>query len=408
MTSATMIVHPTFAHAVPASSQPDQTIQQYFVNNISVSLGNSQREKTKIESFLVARIDGSTLNMAYYIISQCLTASMVASFICGAIFFTLGLLLTFCQDIIVEDILDPVVKKVNLTKLLVNSYESLVPTKDDLPTVVYMGAWTSVLSYGVLVLGAAMLVFSIYGSLAARYLAPSPLFILLTMLLVTLAGQYLLTINVMFLSSDLHSRAKQELIETLIQSYEVGAKTQNTFTFILNSVMLMAECCGINGEGDFYSMNLTFVYSVQETNSTVYVPMKFPPACCNASFVQQGFKETLACASSKNVENINEQGCYDTLFDKTVGSFRHQIFALISVVMGWEIMQSALAFFLLIRPKPEEIEARKQALEAKNFSKEGGKTKDDSLTKLDYLVFVPHASISSVRPVYGPPDTEIW
>ncbi|KAI8775502.1 tetraspanin-18 [Biomphalaria glabrata] len=131
--------------------------------------------ETKIESLLVSRVDGLRLRMLYSSLFQSLSASMVVTFVCGATFFTIGLLMTFCQKLIMEDFLDPVVKKANLTQLLINSYESIVPTKDDLPTSVYLGSWTTTLPYGVLIVGVAMLAFSVFGSFAARFMSSLPL-----------------------------------------------------------------------------------------------------------------------------------------------------------------------------------------------------------------------------------------
>uniref|UniRef100_A0A2C9L8H9 Uncharacterized protein n=1 Tax=Biomphalaria glabrata TaxID=6526 RepID=A0A2C9L8H9_BIOGL len=285
--------------------------------------------------------------------------------------------MTFCQKLIMEDFLDPVVKKANLTQLLINSYESIVPTKDDLPTSVYLGSWTTTLPYGVLIVGVAMLAFSVFGSFAARFMSSLPLTILIAMLVMTINGQYWLTINIMYVTSTLHASTKHDLMKTLHEDYEVGAKTKNSFSFFMNSIMLMGECCGVEGLSDFAKMNLTFVYTEEKTTKSV--PLAFPPACCKATFINQGFRETLSCAASKDIENANT-----------------------------EIIQALLAILLLIRPKPEEIEARKQAMMARNYKDSSQGNEADSVLKTDYLVFVPHAAMSTNPRQWGPPDTEIW
>ncbi|XP_055866180.1 uncharacterized protein LOC106055216 isoform X2 [Biomphalaria glabrata] len=305
--------------------------------------------------------------MLYSSLFQSLSASMVVTFLCGATFFTIGLLMTFCQKLIMEDFLDPVVKKANLTQLLINSYESIVPTKDDLPTSVYLGSWTTTLPYGVLIVGVAMLAFSVFGSFAARFMSSLPLTILIAMLVMTINGQYWLTINIMYVTSTLHASTKHDLMKTLHEDYEVGAKTKNSFSFFMNSIMLMGECCGVEGLSDFAKMNLTFVYTEEKTTKSV--PLAFPPACCKATFINQGFRETLSCAASKDIENANTEGCYNVLFDKTIGSRRILIIIFVFVIIGMEIIQALLAILLLIRPKPEEIEARKQAMMARNYKR---------------------------------------
>ncbi|KAK0042402.1 hypothetical protein Bpfe_028136, partial [Biomphalaria pfeifferi] len=151
------------------------------------------------------------------------------------------------------------------------------------------------------------------------------------------------------------------------------------------------------------------------------------------------FRETLSCAASKDIENANTEGCYNVLFDKTIGSRRILIIIFVFVIIGMEIIQAILAILLLIRPKLEEIEARKQAMMARNhkfsflspspcsivlysanrIQGESGTFEDetrdsslgneaDSVLKMDNLVFVPHAAMSTNPRQWGPPDTEIW
>ncbi|BFZ25728.1 hypothetical protein BsWGS_28766 [Bradybaena similaris] len=316
------------------------------------------------------------------ILKVCMILTLIGSlFILAA-----GLVLYFFLNILLDVYIDRFSKDLNVTRHVINSHESLVPSQDYLPEELDLGDWPRSTAMVVIAFGASLVLYSLFGLFAAT------------------SGKTdcLLVLNI---------EMKDWLISSLYEHYQVGARTNNTFTFLMNSVMLTGQCCGIDGPADFLKMgNLNFSYSLEEKDYEVLV--LFPLACCGRTYIHRGFKATLACAASRELSSINTVGCYEDVYEYIHDNYGFYLGAVIIFLIFWEVLQIFIGLMILFAPSQVEKDAISQVLRA---------AKMDELNDCDFYiseredeqpmswksVFVPYAarSVSDVKPET---TTQIW
>ncbi|XP_059172954.1 tetraspanin-18-like isoform X2 [Physella acuta] len=305
------------------------------------------------------------------VLSYVLLTSMFGTYIAGVAIFFIGVILTASLDFIIEEYIDRMAKEHNMTRLLINSYESVVPTKDDLPIVVEMGGWApTLMAFSMLLMGVLLIMLSALGCFVVSRMRVTLLLFLLFVLVFMLIVQCVFLYSFLNMESSLHKFARSQLTNRLLREYEIGARTSNTFTVVLNAVMLLAHCCGINGPSDFKAINMTFVYSLDKHTHSLQLTV--PPACCKESFIERGFRQTLTCAHSRDLSNINSQDCYSIVFQLLSNKLsRVGALNIIVATLLWEFLQTFITLLLIFQPKPEELSAMKQALAAAREYKVG-------------------------------------
>ncbi|KAK6963628.1 tetraspanin-18 [Biomphalaria glabrata] len=168
-------------------------------------------------------------------------------------------------------------------------------------------------------------------------------------------------VHLYYLSGTTHQTAMRELKQVIQESYEV--LPGNPESAALNAVMIMGECCGIEGPDDFMSVKLSvnftvgvnpfenvslptwmdLEYAIPSPNVTYYATFKHPPACCSASIYrvldeQVRFEQAAMCASHFQSEYLIRHGCYSHYFDTYIKTAFRAGF-LTSLVIGilWTI-----------------------------------------------------------------------
>ncbi|BFZ25727.1 hypothetical protein BsWGS_28767 [Bradybaena similaris] len=341
------------------------------------------------------------------ILKVCMILTLIGSlFILAA-----GLVLYFFLNILLDVYIDRFSKDLNVTRHVINSHESLVPSQDYLPEELDLGDWPRSTAMVVIAFGASLVLYSLFGLFAATSGKTDCLLVLTTIMAVSLMLQFLLFGCLTDMDCSLNIEMKDWLISSLYEHYQVGARTNNTFTFLMNSVMLTGQCCGIDGPADFLKMgNLNFSYSLEEKDYEVLV--LFPLACCGRTYIHRGFKATLACAASRELSSINTVGCYEDVYEYIHDNYGFYLGAVIIFLIFWEVLQIFIGLMILFAPSQVEKDAISQVLRA---------AKMDELNDCDFYiseredeqpmswksVFVPYAarSVSDVKPET---TTQIW
>ncbi|KAK3748358.1 hypothetical protein RRG08_018200 [Elysia crispata] len=270
-----------------------------------------------------------------------LLGSTVVSFISGAVLVAIGMYVITNMSHVIENNLDPVVKRSNLTRTLLARYGSIVPNKDFIPMKVDIGPWLTWLPVRVLNMGIAVMSFSAFGMYVVTSRKPLQLYILIVLLLAAVVGQLIFMVSMLDMRSQFHKRLRQSLTASLKTRYEFGAETHDTFTFIMNGVMLMGECCGINGPQDFTFRKHHFVHT-SSSSLTHNATVTFPLACCHRRFIEKGFYRTLDCALSWARQAINREGCYKTVHAYMKDQFGSTIIWIYVAITYVELLQVLL------------------------------------------------------------------
>ncbi|RUS80128.1 hypothetical protein EGW08_012127 [Elysia chlorotica] len=204
-------------------------------------------------------------------------------------------------------------------------------------------------------MGVALMAFSAFGLYAVTSRKPLQIYLFIAVLLAAVIGQIIFLINMLDLRSQFHRRMRQSLSTSLRTRYEFGADAHDTFTYIMNGVMLMGECCGINGPHDFTVRRNHYIHTTSghvTHNATVV----FPLACCHRSYIERGFHSTLDCALSWSKQAINTEGCYKTVYAYMSENFGSAIVWIYVVITYVELMQ-----ILLCLSQASEIAREKRA-----------------------------------------------
>ncbi|XP_012941115.1 tetraspanin-18 [Aplysia californica] len=336
------------------------------------------------------------------ILNYILTVSMAVTLICAILAFAMGATVRFGLESLVEEYFDPSEKNLKLSSLVGVGHESIVPTKEELPSELDLGNWSRTLGSVIIMLATLMVIYSVFGIIASLSKKMILVIILIILIVIALFGEFILLSHTISLSSGLNTGAKQQLLHLLRTQYRAEANTNNVFTFAMNSIMLMGECCGIYGPADFHGLNMTVVYSVAE-GGTLNFPVDYPPACCRSSYIKKGFDSVIGCAKKGILSNFNHKGCYETVYSYIADNYGSLIIGLSCFVIIWELLQIMLALGLIFRTRDVEKETLRQTLERERVEEERAAAAAAS-------VFVPYAKVSSYSSmdVNRIKSTEIW
>ncbi|GFS05953.1 tetraspanin [Elysia marginata] len=224
---------------------------------------------------------------------------------------------------------------------------------DYIPQKVDLGPWLTWLPVKLVDMGVAVMVFSATGMYIVTSGKPLLLYILIILLLSAVVGQLVFMVNMVDYRSQIHRRVRQSLTASLRERYEFGAETHDTFSFIMNGIMLMGECCGINGPQDFLLTKHNFIH-IGGNNVTHNATVVFPLACCQRGYIEQGFYRTLDCALSWSKQAINNQGCYKTVHAYLSDRFGSVILWTFATVSYIELIQVLLCLSLAKLLKAEK------------------------------------------------------
>ncbi|KAH9504577.1 hypothetical protein Btru_063285 [Bulinus truncatus] len=183
----------------------------------------------------------------------------------------------------------------------------------DMPDV---GDWLLVLGSVLLSAGSLTFIYSVLGFFAAVKECKLCIAVEIVLIFITIALMIYVVQIIYNPFFGFHEIAKNQLTTKLIEDYTIESDNSG-FTALMNSIMILKECCGIRGAADF--RNLTFY-----EKTFVYPDPYFfnlPPACCKPTFFKgdsdrQIFTKLLACAQRGLSEprSINLKGCYDEVF----------------------------------------------------------------------------------------------
>lgn len=190
-------------------------------------------------------------------------------------------------------------------------------------------------------------------------------------------------------ASNLYSASIELAVINLEHHYKL--LTNSEFVSSVNTFMINARCCGLNGPNDFLHTplhfkkeNFLFPYNPYK-GADVYFPpgnvtysFKIPPVCCKPYLFNEGsedhaFKAIAECARGDDESVINWTGCLQRLQELVLD---HEAFILIvfAVMFSIEAMSLTMAVYLALQEK-KRYQDMKRAQSKKRKTK---RNKDDS------------------------------
>lgn len=276
-----------------------------------------------------------------------LAISMTVSLVFGILSLALGLTIELDFKSAMSEYFITFGENPKYSPFTARSSDKLIPLNIDLGDGFEPGASLKFGAFILALTGGIMISYSIFGLVAALTKKTLLLALLIFMILGVLILDFVLLAFVVSLGSHIHKNGKKELQTQLRRDYQGASTTFNDFTFALNGVMVLGECCGIYGPADFLKLNLTV--EINENGNIVKINPVFPPACCKEEFIDKGYNSVANCAKSKKLQDINQQGCYDHMFNYVREKYG-TIMILISVfVIAFETFQMIMAYCIMLR-----------------------------------------------------------
>ncbi|KAK0069375.1 tetraspanin-18 [Biomphalaria pfeifferi] len=289
-----------------------------------------------------------------------LLITMIISMFWGTFMVISGCIIRFVSYTLLNGLIESSKEMSTEKKFAKNSAgQDVTPLMTEAKTMPDIGDWLFVLGSVVISNGSLTIIYSLLCFVAAFkdlkiILAGDIVFIFVTIALLVYIVQIIY--NPFF---GFHEIAKNQLTSKIQSSYTIESGN-NTFTAMMNSIMVLKQCCGIRGAGDF--KNLTFI------DNTYSYPEKYqfmlPPACCKSSvFLGESerkiFRQLLSCAQKglDDAKNVNLKGCYDEVFRHIQARHRgwlSTVFILMILISAGQVGLTILSM-LTTGPPPQKI-----------------------------------------------------
>ncbi|CAL1545391.1 unnamed protein product, partial [Lymnaea stagnalis] len=199
---------------------------------------------------------------------------MPVSWVLGIVMFASGVILRFKFGEAASFYVEGVNGVVDLMSARNEIGQTICPVLEDIPNQVAVGYWAIFFSALLIINGTVVILYSTMGFVGALNGITEMILLVVVFIPISVTIDFYLYNVMKNLDADFHTDAKDDMIK-LLQDYYAIEGDYHFFTELLNAVMIMHKCCGINGATDFN--NLTFVEKIREP--TIYL-FRVPPACC--------------------------------------------------------------------------------------------------------------------------------
>lgn len=160
------------------------------------------------------------------------------------------------------------------------------------------------------------------------------------------------------------------LLEELNKKY-LGIDANNSFTQMFNTIMISANCCGLDGYEDFVNTAWSRIKTITLRNLTLPKAVEMPLPCCRfesleelagkvrnyPSTVQnniqgnQDLLDSFQCANKNSTMNNKGRGCYDLIWDRvekvTHSNYFLIVFIVIFVLSTANIIMNCVSLWLV-------------------------------------------------------------